>query len=111
MHYLQFESLVYYFASGLINEYSGGEWEFIDLSNQGFYLRPSLRVSEVVIQIEGNGYSGIVSEDAAGIITTIFSLNYLLFEAQEENLYKYYDSLINYARLHEERQQIFTAID
>ncbi|MFA6038163.1 MAG: antirestriction protein [Legionellales bacterium] len=110
-HFLQFESCVYYFARNIIIEYSGGQWEFIELSNQGFYMRPLLGGSKVVVEIDGNEFSGLVSEDAVGIIASIFSLNYLLFETQEENLYKHYEALIDYAHLHEEREQIFAAID
>jgi hypothetical protein len=68
-------------------------------------------VDKVEIYIEGNGYSGEVSEDAAGIIATCFGLNFLLYKWQDKSLYHYYESLIDYIYFHEEMEQIRAAID
>lgn len=68
-------------------------------------------MDKVEIYIEGNGYSGEVSEDAAGIIATCFGLNFLLYKWQDKSLYHYYESLIDYIYFHEEMEQIRAAID
>lgn len=110
-YYLHFENYIYEIADRLINGYSGGYWEFVELSNEGFYLKPCLGLDKVEIHIADNGYSGEVSEDAAGIIVTCFSLNFLLYKWQDKSLYHYYESLIAYTYFHEEMREIRAALD
>lgn len=110
-HFSQFESLVYYIASKAIKKHTGGNWEFIELSNQGFYLRPLLGGSKVEVQIENNAYNGTVTEDAAGIIVTILSVTLMRHKSPRvKSLYNYQKALIEYVNFHDEKNEILAAV-
>lgn len=107
---LRGESLVYSWMRRLSSDYQGGYWEFYELSNGGFYLaltgQEALRLS-----VEGNGFDGVVSADAAGIIATLFALNHLACETRSEGIIDLYDALRDFALEHSERASILHAID
>lgn len=90
--------------------YTGGYWEFYELSNNGFFMAPQ-SVEPYNLFIEGNGYEDIVSNDAAGIIVTSYVLNKLVWKTESELLVDQYYLLLDFARQHPESGQIFAAID
>ncbi|MFT3819803.1 MAG: antirestriction protein [Rubrivivax sp.] len=103
------EGLVYRFMSALCPEYGGGFWDFVDLSNGGFYLR--LRSAKsFAVQVEGNGFVGALSADAASIVATLFALNYLVWRG-DGHLDEAFMALRSYAGQHAEGPAIFAAID
>lgn len=110
-YFLLCEQMIYDVAGGLIEGYTGGYWEFIELSNGGFYMQPSLGRGSVRVNNEGNQYSGEVSEDAAGIIATLFGLYYLAIETESDAIYRIYGLLKDFAYSHKEGAQIVAAID
>jgi hypothetical protein len=67
------ESLVYAWLRRLSEDYNGGFWNYYELSNGGFYLAPEL-TGRLCLEVDGNGYSGELSADAAGIVATLFAL-------------------------------------
>jgi len=87
---MRFERLAYRFMDGFCKTYSGGYWQFYNLSNEGFYMAPN--INEVLpIFVNMNGFEGKVSADAAGIIVSLYSLNYLCNDVLSERLIdKYY---------------------
>jgi Antirestriction protein len=113
-HYLVGETAVYNAMKQLCASYNGGFWDFIELSNGGFYMRlspPGEASKPMSISVEvGNGYSGEMSADAASIVATLFALNGLAFQGYEDLSDKYY-LLLDFAAFHAERREIFQAID
>ncbi|MBL8345294.1 MAG: antirestriction protein [Rubrivivax sp.] len=122
--YLKGENAVYNWMGALCPEYRGGYWEFLDLSNGSFYMRPTdcppracppgatsaTLPHRMLVRVEGNGFEGDVSADAAGIIATLFALNYLVCGGAEELTDKYY-ALREFALRHPESASILGAID
>lgn len=105
------ERAVFDWMGRLCPDYNGGYWNFYTLSNGGFYMAPKCQ-SAMKISVDGNGFDGEISADAAGIVTTIFALDYL---ANRTNNYRYVDlmdSLKDYAfKYHPEAGLIYRAID
>ncbi|MCW5631939.1 MAG: antirestriction protein [Rubrivivax sp.] len=126
--YLRGEIAVYNWMGALCPDYRGGYWEFLELSNGSFYMRPAdcppraappgcptgasaaARPHRMLVRVESNGFEGDVSADAAGIIATLFALNYLVCGGAEELTDKYY-ALREFALRHPESASILGAID
>lgn len=108
------ESTFYHFMEKLARDYTGGRWEFYSLSNGGFYLAPPFR--HTILQ-SINGQKLIVTGNAAGVIVTLFVLNYWLNQHEEidseegEKLYNQYYQLLDFVSDHPESINIFRAID
>jgi hypothetical protein len=109
-HYLKFERYVYHFAKKLIKDYDGGFWDFLDLSNGGFYIRPS-GYQQVTIMVNSNQFEGRVSEDAAGVIVCMFALCYMAQEFEDDCLIDQYYLLRSFINDHAEAESIWRAID
>ena len=107
---MSFEAQTFAIASELCPDYSGGYWEFHSLSNGGFYMTPSGHQAMRIV-VEGNGYSGSMSADAAGIVINLMSLNRLLWRHPSEELDTLFYALREYAAEHLESGHIFAAID
>ena len=108
------EPLVYSWLDRLSEDYTGGFWNFYEVSNGGFYMAPA-GDSLYRIEVEGNGYHGQVSADAAGIIATFFALGQLAATVQDADecgpLIDRYHFLLEFADAHPEGGAIFQAID
>jgi hypothetical protein len=52
-------------------DYSGGCWQFYELSNGGFYMVPHL--DRVRLNVPGNGCRREITGDAAGITVCLFA--------------------------------------
>ncbi len=110
--YLRFERWVFDFAGNRVGEESEkpSYWDFMVLSNGGFYLRPAGHDS-FSISWWDNDFQGIVSADAFGIIVTLFALCRLAEATEEDAIITYYYNLRDYASLHPEASMIYRAID
>lgn len=108
-HMIEGESMVYAWMSSLCPEYRGGFWDFYDLSNGGFYLRLASDRS-FAVHVDGNGFTGVMSADAASITASLFAINHLLFKGASHLDDAFY-ALRDYARQHEEGTSIIRAID
>jgi len=112
------ESRIYDWMRRLSPDYTGGSWEFYELSNQGFFMAPQAsacathdgRPSLLIRCDEGNGYEGILSPEASGIVATTFALNHMLFGGHH-HLEDAYFRLIDYIAVHPECIEIRRAID
>lgn len=95
----------------LCESYSGGFFDFYDLSNGGCFM--ALSQSEPLkIEVLGNGYAGTLSAEAAGIVVTLFALNRLSFRFPHlECLAERFYQLREFASDHPEAGEIFAAID
>jgi hypothetical protein len=67
------EALVYAWLRRLSEDYDGGYWNYYTLTNGGFYMAPKPD-KRLRVEVDGNGFSGEMSADAAGIVATLFAL-------------------------------------
>ena len=108
------ERAVYGWADQLLENYRGGYWHYYKLSNGGCYLAPGGE-DQFTVRVDGNGFSGNVSADAAGIITTLFALGELAGEtegtATGDKMIDAYHRLREFAIEHPEANAILRAID
>jgi len=108
---LKLEPAVFTTAERLSTDYTGGYWEFHDLSNGGFYMAPRFDTEFQVIC--ENGFVGKLSLDAFGITVCLYAFSELSFG--EDRLAKacadQYHLLREYAAAHPEARAIYRAID
>lgn len=105
---VRIESEIYDAMSELCSEYTGGYWHFYTLSNGGFYMAPATS-GPMRLQVDGNGYDGLMSGDAAGIVAVLMMFSHTSFS--DENFSAYFHALREFALEHAERDAIFAAID
>ena len=97
--------------SELSQDYTGGYWNFYDLSNGGCYLAPTAP-RQFRIFVDGNDFEGTLSADAVGITATLFALSGLAFRFPRiEVLSIRFHQLRDFAADHAEAGLIFRAID
>lgn len=108
---LKLEPAVFRTAERLASEYTGGYWDFHDLSTGGFYMAPHFD-TEFTLTCE-NGFEGKMSPDAFGITVCLYVFSELSFG--EDRLAKacadQYHLLREYAAEHPEAGLIYRAID
>jgi hypothetical protein len=63
------------------------------------------------LQVDGNGYAGQMSADAAGITACLFALSHLSFQIQNDAISRHYYELRDFALEYAEPTAIFGAID
>jgi hypothetical protein len=114
MAMIEFEAMVFANLESMSKEYRGGYWEFYELSNRGFYMAPQM-TSELTLDCPGNGFSGAVSADAAGIVATLYSLSHMSFKYAGKPVGSRcadnYQRLLAFADEHPQGRLIFGAID
>jgi hypothetical protein len=107
---LTVEYAVYAFMRKLTSEYRGGYWTFFELSNGGFYMAPEGETT-FHISVDGNGFDGSMSADAAGITACLFALSHLSFQISNGSIANHYHQLRDFALEHAEAGAILAAID
>jgi hypothetical protein len=104
------EALVYQSLQSVCAAYSGGFWDFLELSNGGFYMTPRLE-GKLRILCEGNGFDDDMSCDAAGIVACLMAFNALAWQTREAHFGELFYQLRDFAAQHVEAASIFAAID
>ena len=104
------EQGIYNTLSKLCTNYKGAFWNFYELNNGGFYMAPCLD-EQFEIFVESNGYEGILSADAAGIVATLYVVNHLCWIDKAEKMINQYYLLRDFAAEHSEANEIYAAID
>ena len=114
--FMRGENLITGYMRNICAGYTGGHWDFIRLSNGGFYLRPDMEIVELSITV--NGFHEEVSADAAGIVVTLYALNMLMWDSADSDrqellnhLYQQSEKLKDYAETTSEHSAIYRAID
>ena len=108
-YFMQAESAVFGHMSNLCPRYTGGYWEFFDLSNGGCYLAPSGGAYALVAP---NGFEATVSGDIAGLIASLYAFNHLAFKYQATDVFsERYHQLREFALEHAESRVVLAAID
>jgi hypothetical protein len=108
-HMLRVENRVYDFMSQFARSYCGGLWQFVELSNGGFYMMPPDDMYD--IRIVSNGFRGHMSADAAGITVCLFTYSHLSFEYSAELFARHCHWLREFALGHHDAGLIMQAID
>ena len=115
-HALLGEALVYEWMRRLCSTYRGGYWEYQELSNGGFYMAldpgagcPKDLKLHLCVRC-GNDFEGDLSNDAAGIVATLFALNQMVWNGLDHLEEPYY-WLRDFAIEHAECGLILAAID
>jgi len=104
------ESMIYQWMGVLCREYTGGYWDFYELSNGGFYMAPAAR--EVFkISVQGNGFTGEMSNDTAGLLATLNAVCHLANSTGKDEFVDLYYLIRDYASLRTDWMQIRRAID
>ncbi|QOI57930.1 antirestriction protein [Rouxiella badensis] len=116
-NYRKAESFIFSTARSVCREYAEGVWIFKELPDGGGYLVPP-HLDRCTLRIDGNGFEGEMSADAAGIVLTLLVLNRLSWDAyhhglalMNNHLVAQQDRLKDYADQHPESGLIFRAID
>lgn len=105
------EHTVYDMMAAASTDYDGGYWRYYLLSNGGFYMAPDTDHA-FRIACAGNGFSGVLGSDAAGVVACGLAFSRLSFLTPGgarfvEAFYRVRD----YALTHVERRAIFAALD
>jgi len=108
-YFMQAESAVFGHMSNLCPHYTGGYWEFFDLTNGGCYLAPR---GGAYALLAPNGFEATVSGDVAGLIASLYAFSHLAFKYQATDVFsERYHQLREFALEHAESRVILTAID
>jgi hypothetical protein len=108
---LKLEPAVFNITEGLAVAYTGGYWEFHELSNGGFYMAP--RFDTEFLVNSDNGYEGKLSPNALGIAACLYAYSHLSFggDGFAETCARHFHLLREYALSHPERTVILAVID
>lgn len=107
--YLVFEDSVYTFMKAICKNYHGALWDFVELSNGGFYMLPRLNATAQICIPFGNDFEGDLSWDAAGVIATLMA--YCQLSEINGSLLQHHQRLLDYIDQHPEAVKIYRAID
>ena len=109
------EPEVYRWARKLCKDYRGGLWLFYRVGDAGAgFMAPDIE-GPLKLFVDGNGFEGELSTQAAGVVFTLFALNHLMFCTPDKGavdlLCDRYEELREFAHEHPESRAIFAAID
>ncbi|MBB3221668.1 antirestriction protein [Pseudoduganella umbonata] len=104
------EHATYGTLARLSENYRGGYWHYYELDNGGFYMAPDGDKPYLMI-VEGNGYEGIVSPDAAGIIACAMVYSHLSFRWDGAQFVRAFHQLREFIFMHGEHTDILQALD
>jgi hypothetical protein len=113
---LRLEPFVYGITNQICPEYHGGFWDFWELSNGAFMMSPSVGAADAgklfSVSCE-NGFEGMLSADALGIVACLYSYSNLSFgeDAFAEICAVQYHLIREYMFGHVEVKSILRAID
>lgn len=108
---LKLEPAVFTMAERLAEQYTGGYWDFHDLSNGGFYMAPRSDTGFQVIC--ENGFEGNLSPDAFGITVCLYAYSELSFAGDRlsQTCADQYHLLREWVANHPQAKSIYRAID
>ncbi|AJR26826.1 antirestriction protein [Sphingobium sp. YBL2] len=109
-HFFMAETMVYNFLSLFSPDYRGGYWKFLEAGGRPLYLAPAGQETYRIC-CQGNGYTGMLSADAAGIVATLFTFSHLSFEVEDDHIVEVFHRLRAFAGDRVEATKIFSAID
>jgi Antirestriction protein len=88
------------------------EWDYSRLSNGGFFMAPPEQDGRMYRIMAPNGYRGVVSAEAMGIICCLFTYSHLSFLPWFRPFASdHFHLLREYAGTHNDSRRIYAAID
>lgn len=106
---MRVEQSIYQWMETLCPDYTGGYWEFYEVSNGAFYMFPH-RTQPWCVTCP-NQFEGELSSEAAGITACLYALSDLCFSVESTALTDHFHALRDFASEHAEAALIFQAID
>lgn len=108
--YLVFEMSVFNYMDTFVKSYQGGYWEYINLSNGGFYM--SFKSDEsFLVEVTSNDFAEIMSADAASLIANLFIYRRLANQHKLDYLIEGFHALRQFSLNHPESILILSAIN
>jgi hypothetical protein len=104
------EHSTYGMLARMSENYRGGYWHYYELDNGGFYMAPNGDTPYVLI-VEGNGYEGVMSPDAAGIVACAMTYSHLSFRWDGALFVRAFHQLREFIFTHREQAEILRALD
>ncbi len=114
--FIIFEQNIYGYTDHFVEGYSGGFWQFYELSNGGFYMSVDCD-KEVTFENPDNYFSEIMDADTMSIIINLYVTNHLAFKYHDSNdeaaaiFTRLYLHLLEYAKEQPNASTILRAID
>lgn len=111
---IEIEHRIYNKMQELCPEYTGAFWRMYTVGKRTptWYMAPAINDRKLAIRVPTNGYEGLMSADAAGIVVCLVILNQLCWENPESK--EHYDAFVKLQQFswnHKEAPAIMGAID
>lgn len=103
------ENMIYGWTRRLVPTYTGGYWNFYELTNRGFYMAPDIGKSRV--SVPTNDFEGDLTADAIGITACLFAYSHGSFQFRADTFTNHYHWLREYSYTHPEAALISAAVD
>ena len=107
---LRFERAVYVIMDRACERYTGGYWEFYQLSNGGLLIAPTGEASYRLCWTD-NYADVLLLPEGAGAAVSLMALSHLSCALTSERLAEKFYQLRDFAAAHDEAQKIFAFID
>lgn len=108
--FLVFEMTVHCYMDKLVKPCSGGYWEYIELSNGGFYMS-LISNQSFRVEVDSNCFEGTMSANAASLVANLFAYRQLANQHKIDYLIEGFHTLRRYACMHPEGNLILAAIE
>ena len=106
---VQLEQAHFKLLESMSPDYKGGQWKAYTNHKSVFFMVPPK--GDYRIMVAGNGFDCVMSEQAAGLVTSIVAINKLLWRTYDKQHDKMFKALRRYAQNHKESAAIMSAID
>lgn len=107
---LMFDQVVAQILATQSPDYTGGMWTgYVSDTNDVFFMVPP--AGQYQLDVPGNGYSGTVDAETAGIIVSLVALNNLVWQTRDPEHNAQFYNLRQFALEHPNQPDIFAAID
>jgi len=108
-HMMRGEALIFDWMKELCEEYSGGHWDMVEVSNGTFYMR---QPKPAEVWLTGmNQTTRRVSADAAGVIATLYALDSLAHQSGSPEIGALHQRLLAFVGRHAESAAIKALVD
>ncbi|HFC7422706.1 TPA: antirestriction protein [Neisseria meningitidis] len=104
-----FESRLFSWAEQTAKNYDGGYWDFVELSNGGFYCRPE---DDKIYHCENiAGKTADVKNDVIGLFATCAALADISWHVKDDRILQYYEAVRAFIALHPEHRTLWRLMD
>lgn len=108
--YVLVENAVFDMMGRLCPRYTGGYWDFYELSNGGLFMAPA-GAEQYRLECDGNGYAGDFTPYVAGIGVCAMTYSQLSFWPNGARMAEMYYRLRDFIELQPEARQLYALLD